>query len=70
MKEDVTVYAAPIFIISILIEMYFAGRLKLKIHEKKDSLASIGMGLGSLVIGVGMKFLAFTLMIYLQFKWV
>ena len=69
MENDITVYAAPIFIISILIEMYFADRLKLKIHEKKDSWASIGMGLGSLVIGVGMKFLAFTLMFYLyQFK--
>lgn len=62
MKNDVTVYAAPIFIISIFIEMYFAGRLNKKIHEKGDSLASIGMGIGSLVIGVGMKFLAFTLM--------
>jgi sterol desaturase/sphingolipid hydroxylase (fatty acid hydroxylase superfamily) len=65
MENDITVYAAPIFIISIFIEMYFAGRLNLKIHNKKDSLASIGMGLGSLVIGVGMKFLAFTLMFYL-----
>lgn len=69
MKNDVTVYAVPIFIISIFLEMYFADRLKLKIHDKKDSFASIGMGLGSLVIGVGMKFLAFSLMFYLyQFK--
>ena len=69
MESDVTVYAVPIFIISIFIEMFFAGRLKLKIHDKKDSFASIGMGLGSLVIGVGMKFLAFALMFYLyQFK--
>ena len=51
MENDITVYAAPIFIISIFIEMYFADRLKLKIHDKKDSFASIGMGLGSLVIG-------------------
>jgi sterol desaturase/sphingolipid hydroxylase (fatty acid hydroxylase superfamily) len=69
MENDVTVYAAPIFILSIFIEMYFADRLKLKIHDKKDSFASIGMGLGSLVIGVGMKFLAFMFMVYLyQFK--
>lgn len=63
MEKDVTVYAAPIFVISILIEMYFAGRLNQKIHDWKDSFASIGMGVGSLIIGVAMKFLAFSLML-------
>lgn len=63
MENDVTVYAAPIFVLSILIELYFANRLNVKIHNVKDSFASIGMGIGSLIIGVGMKYLAFTLML-------
>lgn len=69
MQTDVTVYAVPVFIISLFLEQYFAKKEGMIIHQWKDSLASIGMGLGSLVIGVGMKFIAFTAMLFLyQFR--
>jgi len=64
-QTDVTVYAVPVFILSLFLEHYFAKKEGMVIHQWKDSLASIGMGVGSLVIGVGMKLLAFTVMLYL-----
>jgi len=63
--DDVTVYFVPGFLILIALEIYVSNREKLKIHEPKDSLASIGMGVGSLVIGFGVKFAAFGFFLYL-----
>jgi sterol desaturase/sphingolipid hydroxylase (fatty acid hydroxylase superfamily) len=61
----VTVYFVPGFAILILLEFYVGYRDKIKLHEPKDSLASIGMGMGSLVLGVGVKFAAFGAFLYL-----
>ena len=63
--DDVTVYFAPGFMILIALEVYVSYRNKLTIHEPKDSLASIGMGIGSLIIGFGVKFAAFGFFLYL-----
>lgn len=63
--DDVTVYFVPGFIVLIALELYISYRNKLKIHEPKDSVASIGMGIGSLIIGFGVKFAAFGLFLYL-----
>ncbi len=63
--DDVTVYFVPGFLILIALEIYVSNREKMKIHEPKDSLASIGMGIGSLVLGLGTKFLGFGLFLYL-----
>lgn len=63
--DDVTVYFVPGFLILIALEIYVSHREKMKIHEPKDSLASIGMGIGSLIIGFGVKFAAFGLFLYL-----
>ena len=49
----------------MLLEFYIGYRDKIKLHEPKDSLASIGMGIGSLIIGVGVKFAAFGIFLYL-----
>ena len=66
LKDDPTVYFIPGFIILILMEIFVSGRQHLKIHVWKDSLASIGMGIGSLIIGVGVKTIAFGLMIFVH----
>ena len=62
---DVTVYFILGFLLLIGLEIYVSHREKMQIHEPKDSLASIGMGIGSLIIGVGVKFVAFGLFLYL-----
>ena len=57
--QDFTVYAIPAYLAVIAIELFIATRENLKIYEWKDSLACLGMGLGSLLIGIGMKTAAF-----------
>lgn len=65
LANDPTVYFIPGFVILILLEVIIGVRQKLKLHEPKDSLASIGMGIGSIFIGIGVKTLAFGVMFYL-----
>lgn len=69
LEYDPVVYAIPFFLITIAVELYLNQKEKRELYETKDSLASIGMGLGSLVIDLLMKTLAFTGYIYLfQFR--
>lgn len=63
--DDPVTYAIPFFLITIGIELYINWKEKLNLYEPKDALASIGMGLGSLVIDVVMKGLAFGTYTYL-----
>lgn len=66
LSNDPTVYFIPGFVILILLELIVSNRQHLKVHVWKDSAASIGMGIGSLVIGVGVKTIAFGLMVYVH----
>ena len=59
LNSDPVTYAIPFFIITIAIEVYINWKEKLNLYEPKEALASIGMGLGSLVIDLLMKGLAF-----------
>jgi sterol desaturase/sphingolipid hydroxylase (fatty acid hydroxylase superfamily) len=70
LEEDPTVYFIPGFVGLILLEIYLGYREKRNIHrDLKDSAASIGMGIGSLVLGVGVKTLAYGFFVFLhQFK--
>lgn len=63
--DDPVTYAIPFFLITIAIELYINWKEKLNLYEPKDALASIGMGLGSLVIDIGMKGLAYGTYTYL-----
>jgi len=65
-ESDPVIYAVPFFIIAISIELYINWKENLHLYEGKEALASIGMGLGSLVINIGMKALAYTTYIYLS----
>ncbi|MFT6761114.1 MAG: sterol desaturase/sphingolipid hydroxylase (fatty acid hydroxylase superfamily), partial [Psychroserpens sp.] len=64
--DDPTVYFIPGFTLLMLLEVYLSYRQKLKVHEPKDSLASIGMGIGSLILGIGVKFVGFGLFLFLH----
>ena len=57
--QDPVVWAIPFFIILISIELFVNWRQQLELYESKEALSSIGMGLGSLVIDILTKGLAF-----------
>lgn len=59
-QNDPVVYAIPLFILLIAIEIYLDWKEKKALYEKKDAIASITMGLGSVLINSGMKILAFS----------
>ena len=57
--QDPVVWAIPFFIILISIELFINWREHLNLYESKEAISSIGMGLGSLVIDILMKGLAY-----------
>jgi sterol desaturase/sphingolipid hydroxylase (fatty acid hydroxylase superfamily) len=48
---DPTVFAIPLFLAALAGEMLLARRRGLRLHEPRDTAASLAMGLGSLAIG-------------------
>ena len=56
---DPVVWAIPVFIILISIELFINWREHLNLYHSKEAVSSIGMGLGSLVIDLLTKSLAF-----------
>ena len=59
-------YAIPLFLIAIFLELAIDQYEKRNLYyDRKDALASIGMGLGSLVIGVGFKAIYFFIYLFL-----
>lgn len=58
-ESDPVVYAIPFFLTLIAIELYVNWKEQRGLYEKKEALSSIGMGLGSLVINLLMKALAY-----------
>ena len=56
---DPVTYAIPFFMLMMGIEWYVNYKERLDLFETKDSLASIGMGIGSLIIDLGMKAIGF-----------
>ena len=64
-ESDPVVYAIPFFITLIAIELFINWKEALELYESKEAISSIGMGLGSLVINVVMKGLAYGAYTYL-----
>jgi sterol desaturase/sphingolipid hydroxylase (fatty acid hydroxylase superfamily) len=61
LTQDPTVYAIPIFIALIALEVFIDIKRKLHLYELKDSLACISMGLGVVIIGIVTKSFAYLL---------
>ena len=68
-SDQVIMYAIPLFLAAIALELVLNFVHDRKLYNGKDSIASISMGIGSLVVNLGMKFLAFTVYTFLyQFR--
>lgn len=62
---DLTIYAIPGFIILMLIELYINYKQKKDLYILKDSISSITMGLGSIVIDLLTKLIYLSVFLYL-----
>ena len=58
-------YAIPFFIITVIIEIIVDAREKTKLHETKDTITSITMGLGNVFLGLLSKGIVFGAFIYI-----
>lgn len=66
-ESDLVIYwAIPVFIIVITIEVIINSVQHLHLYQAKDSAASIAMGIGSAVVNLAMKALAFGAMMFLH----
>lgn len=62
-------YSIPIFMVLIAIEAFISYKQHKNLYVGKDFLASISMGMGSVLVGAGMKTLAFIVYSFLyQFR--
>lgn len=57
--QDPVTYAIPLFVVLIIIESYINHKEGLRLYNKKDTFASITLGIGSMFINLFMKSLAF-----------
>ena len=67
--NDPTVFAIPVFIALIVVEVLINAKKNLNLYQFKDSAANITMGLGSVVIGLLTKTFAFFVFLWIyQFR--
>lgn len=68
--QEIILYAIPFFILALLGELAISAWRKAQAYETTDALASLSMGLGSMVADAGFKFFAFGLFwVAYQFRW-
>ena len=68
--NDPTVFAIPVFVALIIIEVVINAKKNLNLYKFKDSSANITMGLGSVVIGLLTKTFAFFVFLWIyQFRY-
>lgn len=67
--NDPTVFAIPVFIALIVVEVLINAKKNLNLYQFKDSAANITMGLGSVIIGLLTKTFAFFVFLWIyQFR--
>jgi alkylglycerol monooxygenase len=67
--SDLIYYAIPVFLASVLIELGYARLTGRRLYERRDSVASLAMGLGNLAVAAGLKTLVLGLFWWLwQFR--
>ena len=48
---NIILYAIPFFIIAMVVEVVYTVRLNLKSYQTKDSVTSLSMGIGNVLLG-------------------
>lgn len=62
-------YAIPAFVVLLLLEAFLSAKLQLERYQLKDTLASLSMGVGSVIIGALLKVITFGMLTWLyQFR--
>jgi sterol desaturase/sphingolipid hydroxylase (fatty acid hydroxylase superfamily) len=69
MTPQLILYAVPFFLVTVLLESWLAYKQHRDFIEAKDSLTSIGLGLGNLAVGTITKGLAFVTYFYVYTHW-
>ncbi len=64
--NDPITYAIPAFLLLLVVESFINKKKNLNLYETKDSVASIGMGIGSVVVDTGIKGLVYSTMFFLH----
>ncbi|MBI3880739.1 MAG: sterol desaturase family protein [Verrucomicrobia bacterium] len=59
-SHEPVAYALPFFGVTLALEFYLGWKWRGKIYDVPEAAASIGMGIGSMIINLGMKAVAFT----------
>jgi len=65
MTPQLILYAVPFFLITLLVESYISYRMQREFVDTKDSLTSIGLGLGNLAVGMVTKSMAIVTYFYI-----
>ena len=68
---NIIIWAAPVMFICVLAEWYFSTKQNKKLYEKKDSIGSIAVGVGNVIINFFLKivFLYLIIVIYDLVPW-
>lgn len=61
---DIIIYAIPVFIILMAIELYINYKEKKELYNLKDAVSSITMGFGSIFVDLFAKFIYLTVFLY------
>ena len=69
MTPQLILYAVPFFLATVLFESWLSYKEQRDFIESKDSLTSIGLGLGNLAVGTITKSLAFVTYFYIYEHW-
>lgn len=69
MNPQLIVWAVPFFLITLLIESYISYKEQRDFVEAKDSLTSIGLGLGNLFIGLVTKSAILSIYFFIYENW-
>jgi sterol desaturase/sphingolipid hydroxylase (fatty acid hydroxylase superfamily) len=62
--SSIIIWAVPVMLGLVLLEGILSGYQNRQVYQKKDLLASIGIGLGNLVVNAFMKFVLFAIVLY------
>ena len=58
MHDQLLIFATPIFLLTMVIEIYISQRHDLKLYDQRDTITSMSLGLISLIVEIGFKLMA------------